>query len=352
MTPPPNAAAAPLRAATPNTSQPARPAFGTVLASTMVVAKYRDGKWSSAEAVPVAPMEIHPAAHVLHYASSCFEGFKAYRWADGSINVFRMDRHIERMRQSARALVLPEPDASQLAQMIRTTVEKNRNEVPEAPGALYLRPILFGTTPNIGAAATPADEATLVVLASPVWDYFAGGMKPLRIYVEDLNSRTASQTGRVKTGGNYAAALGPTLEARKQFKADQVLFAPGGQVQETGAANFLLIRKGHILTRSLDATFLHGVTRDSLLTMARDDGYKVEERIFDVAEMLEWSRDGEAALSGTAAVLAGVGVLIHHGKEYQLSGGEVGPTTLELRQKLVSIQRGEIAARHAWNTRI
>jgi branched-chain amino acid aminotransferase len=318
----------------------------------MVVAKYRDGKWSQMEARPVGTLDIHPAAHVLHYASTCFEGFKAYRWADGSINVFRMDRHIERMRQSARALVLPEPDAGQLAQMIRTAVDQNRKDVPEAPGALYMRPLLFGTTPNIGAAATPADEATLVVLASPVWDYFAGGMKPLRIYVEDVNSRTATQTGRVKTGGNYAAALGPTLEARKQFKADQVLFAPGGEVQETGAANFLLIKKGKILTRSLDSTFLHGVTRDSLLTMARDDGYSVDERVFNVSEMLEWSKDGEAALSGTAAVLAGVGVLIHHGKEYQLSGGEVGPTTQALRQKLVSIQKGEIADRHGWITRI
>jgi branched-chain amino acid aminotransferase len=351
MTPPSGAAAASLKAA-PSSAAPARPAFGTVLAPTMVVAKYRDGKWSQMEARPVGTLDIHPAAHVLHYASTCFEGFKAYRWADGSINVFRMDRHIERMRQSARALVLPEPDAAQLAQMIRVAVDQNRKDVPEAPGALYMRPLLFGTTPNIGAAATPADEATLVVLASPVWDYFAGGMKPLRIYVEDVNSRTATQTGRVKTGGNYAAALGPTLEARKQFKADQVLFAPGGEVQETGAANFLLIKKGKILTRSLDSTFLHGVTRDSLLTMARDDGYSVDERVFNVSEMLEWSKDGEAALSGTAAVLAGVGVLIHHGKEYQLSGGEVGPTTQELRQKLVSIQKGEIADRHGWITQI
>ena len=351
MTPPSGAAAASLKAA-PSSAAPARPAFGTVLAPTMVVAKYRDGKWSQMEARPVGTLDIHPAAHVLHYASTCFEGFKAYRWADGSINVFRMDRHIERMRQSARALVLPEPDAAQLAQMIRVAVDQNRKDVPEAPGALYMRPLLFGTTPNIGAAATPADEATLVVLASPVWDYFAGGMKPLRIYVEDVNSRTATQTGRVKTGGNYAAALGPTLEARKQFKADQVLFAPGGEVQETGAANFLLIKKGRILTRSLDSTFLHGVTRDSLLTMARDDGYSVDERVFNVSEMLEWSKDGEAALSGTAAVLAGVGVLIHHGKEYQLSGGEVGPTTQELRQKLVSIQKGEIADRHGWITQI
>jgi branched-chain amino acid aminotransferase len=352
MTPPSGAAAASLKAAPPSTAAPARPAFGTVLAPTMVVSRFRDGKWTPIDARPVGPIDIHPAAHVLHYASSCFEGFKAYRWADGSINVFRMDRHIERLRQSARALVLPEPDAAQLAQMIRAAVDQNRDHVPEAPGALYLRPLLFGTTPNIGAAATPADEASLIVLASPVWDYFAGGMKPLRIYVEDVNSRTATQTGRVKTGGNYAAALGPTLEARKQYKADQVLFCPGGEVQETGAANFLLIKKGKILTRSLDSTFLHGVTRDSLLTMARDDGYKCEERVFNVAEMLEWARDGEAALSGTAAVLAGVGVLIHRGQEHRLSGGEVGPTTLELRQKLVTIQRGEIADRHGWSTKI
>ena len=351
MTPPSGAAAASLKAA-PTSAAPARPAFGTVLAPTMVVSKYRDGKWTPMDARPVGPLDIHPAAHVLHYASTCFEGFKAYRWADGSVNVFRMDRHIERLWQSARALVLPEPDAAQLSQMIRATIDQNRKDVPEAPGALYMRPLLFGTTPNIGAAATPADEATLVVLASPVWDYFAGGMKPLRIYVEDVNSRTATQTGRVKTGGNYAAALGPTLEARKQFKADQVLFAPGGEVQETGAANFLLIKKGKILTRSLDSTFLHGVTRDSLLTMARDDGYSIDERVFNVSEMLEWSKDGEAALSGTAAVLAGVGVLIHRGKEYQLSGGEVGPTTQELRQKLVAIQRGEIADKHGWITRI
>jgi branched-chain amino acid aminotransferase len=353
MTPPSSAAAASLKAASPSSAaDPARAAWGTLLAPIMVVNRFRDGKWGAPEVRPLGPIDMHPAAHVLHYASSCFEGFKAYRWADGSINVFRMDRHIERMRQSARALVLPEPDAAQLAQMIRVAIEQNRDQVPEAPGALYLRPLLFGTTENIGAAATPADEASLIVLASPVWDYFAGGMKPLRIYVEDVNSRTASQTGRVKTGGNYAAALGPTLEARKQFKADQVLFCPDGEVQETGAANFLLIRKGEILTRGLDSTFLHGVTRDSLLTMARDDGYKVEERIVKVPEMLEWTRDGEAALSGTAAVLAGVGVLIHRGQEYRLSGGDVGPTTQQLRQKLVSIQRGEIPDRHNWLTRI
>jgi branched-chain amino acid aminotransferase len=336
----------------PQATPAARPAFGTVLAPTMAVATFRSGAWTPYQTRPVGPIELHPAAHVLHYSSTCFEGFKAYRWADGSVHVFRMDRHIERLRQSAQALVLPEPDPEQLGAMVRATIDQNRSVVPEAPGALYLRPILFGTTPNIGAAATPADEAQLIVLASPVWDYFAGGMKPLRIFVEDVNSRTATQTGRVKTGGNYAAALGPTLEARRRYNADQVLFCPGGEVQETGAANFLLIRKGHLLTRSLDATFLHGVTRDSLLALARDSGYEVEERVFDVAEMLAWVTDGEAALSGTAAVLAGVGTLIHQYREHKVGDGEVGPLTRALRERLVAIQRGEVEDRYGWLSKI
>ena len=334
------------------TSQPQRPAFGTVLTSHMAVASYQDGRWNPSEIKPVAPIELSPAAHVLHYASTCFEGFKAFRRADGTIHIFRMDRHIQRIRQSARALVLPEPDAEQLAGMVRAVINRCRDAVPEAPGALYLRPILFGTTANIGAAATPTADALLMVLASPVWDYFSGGMKPLRILVDDENTRSAAQMGMVKTGGNYAAALGPTLSARAKYQVDQVLFCPGGQVQETGAANFVLIRDGELLTRSLDSTFLHGVTRDSLLTMARDAGYKVSERPFTVGEMLDWVKTGEAALSGTAAVLAGVGTLIYRGTEHRVGSGEVGPLTRSLRAQLVAIQQGDAADRHGWLQRL
>ena len=211
-----------------------------------------------------------------------------------------------------------------------------------------MRPLMYGPLPNIGAASQPSHEATLLVLASPVWDYFTGGMKPLRIFVEDRTHRTAEHLGVVKTGGNYAAAMGPTLAARKKYNVDQVLFCPAGSVQETGAANFLLIREGRILTRSLDSTFLHGVTRDSLLTMAREEGFEVDERVFDVAEMLEWVKTGEAALSGTAAVLAGVGTLVHDGKEYTVGTGDVGPVTRRLRAQLVAIQNGEAPDQHGW----
>jgi branched-chain amino acid aminotransferase len=334
------------------TAQPQRPAFGTVLTSHMAVATFQNGQWSDSELKPVEPISLSPAAHVLHYASTCFEGFKAFRRADGSIHVFRMDRHIERMRQSARQLVLPEPDPKQLADMVRAVITRAKDAVPEAPGALYMRPMLIGTTANIGAAATPSPDAMLLVLASPVWDYFAGGMKPLRILVDDVNTRSAAQMGMVKTGGNYAAALGPTLSARKQFQIDQVLFCPGGQVQETGASNFFLIKQGELLTRGLDTSFLHGVTRDSLLAIGRDMGYATSERAFDVQEMLEWVRTGEATLSGTAAVLAGVGTLIYRGTEHKVGSGEVGTLTQALRAQLIAIQQGEQPDRHGWLERV
>jgi len=325
--------------------------FGSLFTDFMTLATYRDGRWSQSELRPLGPILLHPAIHALHYASTCFEGFKAYRRPDGGIHVFRLDRHIERLRQSARLLVLPEPDPEQLRSTVLRLIDRCRAEVPEAPGALYLRPLLFGTTPNVGAAGHPSEEAMLIVLASPVWDYFAGGMKPLRILMEP-HARTAPNLGMVKTGGNYAAALGPTLAARRRYQADQVLFCPDGQVQETGAANFLLICNKQILTRSLDASFLHGVTRDSLLTLARDQGYNVQERVFSADEALHWVARGEAALSGTAAVLTGVGTLIHEGQEYRVGDGGVGPYTQQLRAALVAIQRGEVPDRHGWLTEV
>src|SRR4026209_1144416 len=350
-----NAATAESRSKTTTTNAAgatAPPGFGTGLTDHRSVAHFKDARWSEPQLTPTAPIPMHPAAHVLHYSSTCFEDFKAYRWRDGSVHVFRMDRHIERMRQSARLLTMPEPNAEQLAAMVISVIDRCRDQVPEPPGAPYLAPLLFGTMPNIGAASTPTNEASLIVLASPVWDYFSGGMKPLRIYGEDKASRTASHLGMVNTGGNYAAAMGPTLASRDKYKVDQVLFCPCDSVQETGAANFLLIREGHIVTRSLDSTFLHGVTRESLLTMTRDMGFRVEERVFDVAEMLEWVKTGEAALSGTAAVLAGIGTLVHRDGEHRVGSGEVGPVTQRLRNALVAIQTGEAPDRHGWARKI
>lgn len=323
-------------------------AFGSKFSSQMAITWYRDGAWQPHDFQKTQPLALHPAAHVLHYASTCFEGLKAYRWPDGKVRIFRLDRHIERMRRSAQALCLPEPDAAQLDEMVCGLVSACREDIPDPPGALYIRPVLMGTTPNIGAAATAADQACLFVLVSPVTDYFSGGLRPLRILVDDEHMRSTPQLGMTKTGGNYAAALGVTLRARDKFHVDQVLFCPDGDVQETGAANFLLLNDEEILTKQLDASFLHGVTRDSLLTLARDNGYRVSERSFRIPEMLEWVRAGEAALSGTAAVLAPVGTLVYRGDEIAVGAGGIGKNTERLRTTLVDIQCGNAEDRHGW----
>lgn len=321
-------------------------AFGTVAATHMAMAEADAGGFGPARVVPTQPFTLHPFAHGLHYGSTCFEGLKAHRGVDGVVRIFRMDRHVARMRRTADLVQLPVPPAELLEHMIVATVEANLAEVPEAPGALYLRPMLFGTEPNIGAAASPSTTAQLAVIASPVGDYFAGGVRPLTLLVETDVPRTTPQFGEAKAGANYLMALGVTRRARAEHGCDQVLFAPGGSVQETGAANFLLLTEDRIVTRALDSTFLHGVTRDSVLTLARARGLQVDETSISVDELLAWQ--GEAALAGTAAVLSGVGTLVHGGERHTVGTGEVGPVTLALRAELAAIQRAEVEDVHGW----
>jgi len=328
------------------TGTPASPAFGTVPAPVMVVAEAVDGRFSPSRQEPVAPLPLHPFAHALHYSSTCFEGLKAHRGADGVVRLFRLDRHVARMRRTAALLHLPVPPEDLLADAIRQATAANLEVVPQAPGALYLRPLLLGTDPNIGAAASPSRDALLVVLASPVGDYFAGADRALTLKVETDLPRTTPSFGEAKAGANYVLALAATLDARASDGADQVLFAPDGDVQETGAANFLLLDERRVVTRHLDGSFLHGVTRDSILSLAADAGLEVEERALGLEEVLAWP--GEAALAGTAAVLAGVGTLVHRGRRYTLGGGEVGPTTRRLRDALLAVQRAEVEDVHGW----
>ncbi len=321
-------------------------AFGTVAAGNMVIAEAGAGGYSPLRVQPTAAFSLHPFAHCLHYGSTCFEGLKAHRGVDGIVRIFRPDRHVARMRRTADLVQLPVPPAELLEEMIVAAVEANLSEVPDAPGALYLRPMLLGTDPNIGAAATPSQSAVLAIVASPVGDYFAGGVRPLALLVETEIPRTTPQFGEAKAGANYLMALGVTRRARSEHGCDQVLFAPGGEVQETGAANFLLFDPDRVVTRALDSTFLHGVTRDSVLTLARDRGMAIEERTFTVDELLAWR--GEAALAGTAAVLSGVGTLVHGAVRHTVGDGEVGPITLSLREGLAAIQRGEVEDIHGW----
>ena len=328
-------------------------AFGTVFTPEMILSRFSNNGWSKPEIVATDSISLHPGAHVLHYSSTCFEGLKAFRHDDGSIYTFRMDRNVARLQQSSQLLSLPEVDGAMLTQMILDILKRYATEVPTPPGSMYIRPTHIGTEASIGKAAAPSLESLLYVLLSPVGDYFAGGTKPLRLLLED-NARCASHMGMVKSGGNYASALQPIMRARAAVKADQVLFCPNGDVQETGAANFLLIDGNEIITKALDSSFLHGVTRDSILTLARDRGMVVSERELTVDELIERAQKpgAEAALSGTAAVLTPVGTLIHDGKDVQVGNGEGGPTTAALRQALNDIQWGKAEDKHGWLTKV
>lgn len=324
--------------------------FGTVFAPRMAICQYREGAWQPWVMQDTGPLPMHPAAHVFHYASCCFEGLKAYKFDNGDVRMFRMDKNIERMRMSARMLCLPEPDTQTLDDMIRATVRENDADIPASPASLYLRPTLIGTEPNIGKASSKSIEAMLFILASPVGDYFKDGVSPLKVIVDDESPRSTPEFGMAKAGANYAQALRTIDAAKRDHGADQVLFAPGDDAQETGAANFILANDEEVVTKDLDGSFLHGVTRESLLTIAKDMGYRVSERKIGVEELLEFSRTGEAGLSGTAAVLAPIGEFVYRGQSHTVGDGEAGPNIMKLRDALIDIQLGKAEDTHNWLT--
>ncbi|NNC54609.1 MAG: branched-chain amino acid aminotransferase [Pseudomonadales bacterium] len=326
--------------------------FGSVFMPEMTLAHFDGERWSNSSFVASDSLSFHAGAHGLHYSSSVFEGLKAFKHSDGSIKLFRMDRNLARLANSSELLSLPAIDVALVERMIVDAVRKFADQTPEPPGSMYVRPTHIGTDAQIGAAASPSNTSVLYVLLSPVGNYFTGGDRPLRLLIEENGMRCAPHMGMIKSGGNYASALGPILQAKKTWQADQILFCPDGDVQETGAANFLLIDGNEIVTKNLDTSFLHGVTRDSLLTLAGEMGMTVSERALSVDELVDRIADPacEAALSGTAAVLTPVGTLIRNGEEIQVGNGEVGPTTLKLRQALNDIQWGIGEDNHGWLT--
>ena len=327
-------------------------AFGSVFMPEMAISWYDGSAWSAQEIVSSDSLALHPAAHVFHYSSTCFEGLKAFRHADGSVKIFRMEKNITRFAQSTELLALPTLDTAQTRQMILDLLARYKSEVPQPPGSMYIRPTHIGTEPCVGKAAAPSLTSCQFILLSPVGNYFSGGDATLRILIEEDGMRCAPHMGMIKSGGNYASALLPTMKAKREHKVDQVLFCPNGDVQETGAANFILIDGDELITKALNETFLHGITRDSILTLARDLGLKVEERNLTVTELLERAvkPDCEVALSGTAAVLTPVGTLVHKDREYRVGSGGVGPTTVKLRGALNDIQWGRSEDRYGWLT--
>ena len=315
----------------------------------MPTVAYQNGAWQPVRWQESATITLPAGAHGLHYGSECFEGLKAFRQKNGDIVLFRPDDNIARMRQSARLLDMPIPEADTFREALFELVRRAADYVPDAPNAMYLRPTLVGTDPVIGKAGHSTTSALLYILASPVGDYFKVG-SPMKLLVETEHMRCAPHMGRIKCGGNYASALAWVLKAKEEHGANQVLFCPNNDVQETAAANFALINGNEIITKPLTSEFLHGVTRDSVLTIAKDMGYTVSERNFTVAELKAAVEQGaEAILTGTAAVISPVTSFVIDGKEIPVASTERGTA---IRKAVTDIQFGLAEDKYDWLVRV
>ncbi len=334
------------------------PGFGLHFTDHMFVAEWTpDAGWHDATLRPYGPFSIDPASSVLHYAQEIFEGTKAYRHVDGSIWAFRPDANAARFQRSAVRLALPELPTDDFVGALRALVEIDREWVPGgAEQSLYIRPFMFASEVFLGVR--PAKHVTFAVIASPAGPYFSGGVKPVSIWLsEEFNRAAPGGTGAAKCGGNYAASLLPQQEAIANG-CDQVVFldaAHNTSLEELGGMNiFLVYSDGTLVTPELNGSILEGVTRSSIIELADELGYKVDERrvTFD-----EW-REGMASSDitevfacGTAAVLTPIGLL--KWRTGQVSCGEAaGPVTLELRSRLLDIQYGRAADTHGWMQRL
>lgn len=333
--------------ATASTPPPA--GSGSVLASVVALAEHDGSAWSDLRIAPSDALGLTAASHVLHYGSACFEGLKAHRQPDGAVRPFRSAKHAVRMAASAEQLMLPAPPEALFNDAIDLMVAEVGPELtPEPPGSLYLRPTLIGNENDVLAAGRPSSTAQFFVVAAGMGNYFAD--RPLTLLVETDVPRTVTRFGRVKCGANYVMALGLIDQARRDHGADQVLFAPGGIIEETGASNFMVVAGGKVITPPLGEAFLHGVTRDSLLHLAPDLGLAVEERHLTVDELVELAQapDTEVLLTGTAAVVAPVGTLLHDGERVEVKGSIEAPLGKRLKTALTDIQTGDAPRPADW----
>jgi branched-chain amino acid aminotransferase len=334
----------------------ADPVFGTKFTDHQVIVVWeKDKGWHSARVEPYGPILMDPSSAVLHYGQEIFEGIKAYRHQDGSIWTFRPTANAVRMQRSARRMALPELPVEVFVESLRKLIEVDGAWVPQPVNekTLYIRPFEIAAENFLGVRA--AHRAEYRVIASPVGPYFTGGLKPIAIWIA-LDSARAGRhgTGEAKTGGNYAASLQAQGEGYENG-CSQVLFLDadtGTQIEELGGMNlFFVYKDGHVVTPSLDGTILHGITRDSVLTLIKDRGIEVEERAVSLDEVRDGFRSGEIVemfACGTAAVITPVGILKSREETIGNIDAEPGELTVSLRAELTGIQYGTVEDRHGW----
>jgi branched-chain amino acid aminotransferase len=335
----------------------ADPGFGKHFTDHMVdICWSARGGWHRPRVQPFGPIELSPAAAVLHYAQEIFEGLKAYRHRDGSIWSFRPEANAARMQRSAARLALPDLPTEYFLESLRQLIAVDGDWVPTAPDtSLYLRPFMFAKEAFLGVRA--AEKVNYYVIASPAGAYFTGGLAPVSIWLSSTYSRAGKGgTGAAKTGGNYASSLVAQAEAYDNG-CDQVLFLDSEEntyLEELGGMNIVLVTKdGTLLTPHSDS-ILEGITRDSILQLAEDRGHRVERRAISLQEWKDGAASGEiveAFACGTAAVVAPIGTL--KGVDFEITH-DIGPDSLalSLRQELTDIQYGRVEDVHGWMMRL
>ncbi|GAA1741064.1 branched-chain amino acid aminotransferase [Isoptericola hypogeus] len=337
----------------------AQPKFGTVFTDHMARITWRqaDG-WLDRRIEKYGPLQLDPATAVLHYAQEIFEGMKAYRHADGSIRTFRPAANAARFARSAHRLALPALSVDDFVGSIAALVRTDVDWVPSGEdSSLYLRPFMFASESFLGVR--PATEVEYLVIASPVGPYFAGGVKPVSIWVsEDYHRAGPGGTGDAKCGGNYAASLLPQMLAQEKG-CDQVCFLDATTntfLEELGGMNvFVVMADGSVHTPELTGSILEGVTRSSILQLVADRGRAVVERRIPLTELVTGLADGsvrEVFACGTAAVVTPVGRLAGSTFDHTVGDGEPGELTMAVRDELTDIQYGRAADRHGWMRRL
>ena len=335
------------------------PGFGRVFTDHMAVVNYREGEgWHDPRIVARGPLSTDPATSVLHYAQEIFEGMKAYRQPDGGVALFRPQANAQRLRASAERLAMPPLPEALFLQSIRALVRADRDWVPHSPeGALYLRPFQFASEVFLGVK--PASEYIYAVIASSVGSYWKGGVRAISLWVSQVYTRAApGGTGAAKCGGNYAASLVALAEAQGQG-CDQVLFLDAVErrwIEELGGMNiFFVFDDGTLRTPPLGGTILPGITRDTLIALARAQDLRVEEAPYAVDE---WQADVargrvvEAFACGTAAVVTPIGRVRGAGFDFTIGTGGPGQLTEHLRRQLTDIQFGRAPDPHGWLERV
>lgn len=320
--------------------------FGSVFTDHMFLMDYTDKTgWHDARIVPFGPLSLSPAANVFHYAAEVFEGLKAYRRADGGVQLFRPWENMKRLNTSAQRMGLPLISESDALQAVKTLVSIDKSWVPSAPGtSLYIRPFLFSTDPTLSLHGV--HKAVFAVILSPSGSYYANGLKPVRIMLESDDVRAVrGGTGYTKCGGNYAASNRADGRAMAQG-FDQVLWLDGVErtyIEEVGAMNVMFKINGTVVTPALTGSILPGITRRSCIEMLRSWGVSVEERLLSVQELVQAAASGtleEAFGTGTAAVIAPIGELNFKGEVYTVNQGVIGPTAQRLYDELTGLQWG------------